>query len=345
MPIVQKPGSPFLWYDFRIAGVRYRGSTKQTSKQKAQQVEAALITQISLGQRSGVRAKAPLLQEFASVFLRETNASRLASATKAYYRNGWKLLAGQDVSKMRLDAITGRVADTIKSPGSGSNLNMALRTLSAILSSAVEHNLITARPRIRMAAENRRHRLISELEEAMILSKAGLSLHDVFLLVFDTGMRPSEATGLAWEHVDFVRGAILVVKGKTKSARRYLSMTTRVMEMMKDRAQLAGAWVFPSPIRAGEHIHARCISTAFTQLKVKLGLPNDLVLYSARHTFGTDFMNLSRDLVKTSRTMGHANVGITQRYLHPEAADVGTLMDTRNVNRGHNLGHTNGTVQ
>jgi hypothetical protein len=43
--------------------------------------------------------------------------------------------------------------------------------------------------------------------------------------------------------------------------------------------------------------------------------------------------------------MGHANVGITQRYLHPEAADVGTLMDTRNVNRGHNLGHTNGTVQ
>jgi integrase len=47
-------------------------------------------------------------------------------------------------------------------------------------------------------------------------------------------------------------------------------------------------------------------------------LPDGLVIYSARHTFGTQVLAASGDLAATMKVMGHRDVKTTMRYQHPQ---------------------------
>ncbi len=208
-----------------------------------------------------------------------------------------------------------------------------------MLSLAAEKQIISSSPRFELAKEVRRERLIDSNEEALILAKGNPTVRDVFMLVMDTGIRPGEAAALAWSSVDLIHRSIQVIEGKTKNARRKLPMTTRVLEMLKARAALSEQWVFPG--RKG-HIAARSVIGMFSQLKNEIGLPADLVLYSARHTFATDFQEAFGDLTKTSKQLGHGATAITERYVHAKTSDTATAMDERNRARliGHTPSHT-----
>lgn len=338
MPLFRKKGSPFWWADIRIAGMpRHRESTKQTSKTKAAQYEASRIHQLSTGQHTGIRTKAPHLRDFAVTFLEYVSKSRLEENTKQYYRSGWLLLKNERIAGMRLDAITNGDAAVLQIPGSGSNVNQGLRTLKRMLSIAEEMSLIFKTPRIRLAKENQRETLISPEQETAMLKNAGPTLHDALILILDTGMRPGEVAALRWENVDFVRGVILVTRGKTRQSRRHLPMSTRVVEVLKARAKITTDYLFPSQRQA--HLNASSIGDNFRQLKRRLGLPASLVLYCARHTFATDFMDETGDITKTSKTLGHTKITTASRYVHPEIAALGAIMDSRNEKR-HNFGHS-----
>lgn len=340
MALYKKEGSPFWWADIRMDGRRHRVSTKQKVKGAARTFETALIQKLSTGE--GVRGRAPVLREYAERFLAYVDKSRLEEPTKSYYHKGWRLMKNQDIAGKRIDAISTSDAAVLQIPGSGSNVNMALRTLKRMLSVAEEMKLIHRSPRIKLAKENGRERLISAEEEKLILANAGPTLRDVFLLIFDTGMRPSEACRLRWEDVDFVRGVILVVRGKSKQARRHLPMSSRLLEMLKERAKLDSEVLFPS--QRGISIQASSVGDSFRDLRRSLGISEDVVLYCARHTFATDFMDQTGDLSKTQKTLGHNKITTTTRYLHPGVADLGSIMDARNEKR-HNPGHSEATIQ
>lgn len=351
MPLFKKPKSPYWWADISVDGKRHRVSTKQTTKIKAQHAEAQIIHDLSTGARM-LRAKPPLLRQFAERFKQHIAASRLEPKTKLYYLNGWRMLADLDIAGMRLDAITTGAASVLKLPGSGSNANCALRTLRRMLSIAVEENVIQRAPRIRLAKEKRRELTISAETEGQILEAMPKTPHDAFLLVLDAGMRPGEVVALEWPRVDFDRGVILVAAGKTPRARRHLAMTTRVRAMLlerwaaKKKADEKGrgsVWVFPSSRTKSGHIRASSLSMFFGRTKRKLGLPADMVLYSARHTFATDIMEATGDISKVGKTLGHGSLGITSRYLHPEVAKVGEIMDARNDARRKKFGTLQGT--
>lgn len=328
MALFKKEGSPFWWADIRMDGRRVRVSTKQKVKGAARTFESALIQQLSSGE--GVRGKSPVLRDFAVRFLTYVEKSRLEEPTKQYYRSGWRLMKNQDIAGKRIDSITRSDAAVMQIPGSGSNVNMALRTLKRMLSIAEEDGLIRRSPRIKLAKENGRERLINAEEERLILANAGPTLRDVFLLILDTGMRPSEACRLRWEDVDFVRGVALIVRGKTKLSRRKLSLSSRVLEMLKERAKNGSEMVFPTK---GGHLQATTVGDAFRTLRRALGISEDVVLYSARHTFATTLQDETGDLSKTQKTMGHGSITMTTRYLHPAVADLGAIMDARNEKR------------
>ena len=334
--------------DVRVAGTRYRESTKQTAKTKAAQYMAGRIHELASGNpsQSGVRERAPYLRDFAARFIKHVESSRLSDETKTYYRSGWRLMRELPIAGMRIDAITTATAAVLPIPGSGSNVNCALRTLKRMLSIAADENIILRSPRIRLAKERERERLISADEEALLLENAAPNLRDAFMLIFDTGMRPGEACRLRWESVDFVRGVILITHGKSKQARRHLPMSSRLRAMLIERAKSGSEWVFPSPTGAG-HLTPANVSDRFRDLKRRLKLSEEIVLYCARHTFATDFMEATGDLSKTSKTLGHGSITITTRYLHPAVANLGAIMDARNLARenGHKNGHSGLMVQ
>lgn len=351
MSLFRKAGSPFWWADIRIDGRRFRVSTKQKTEQKARQAETALINQLSSGQAQdgfGIRKKAPLLREFAQEFLAYVAASRKSEKTKSYYRNGWRMLESRDIANVRINAITPADAEVLGIQGSGSTVNNALRTLRRMLSLAEEKGKIQKVPRILLVEENQRKQLIEADVEALILAKASRTLRDAYMLIADCGIRPSDCVALSWEHVDFVQGDIFIVGGKTgRKAERYVPMSRRVREMLVRRARTAQAWVFESrrPGREGQPLRAGTIVGRFSAFKRKVGLPKAVVLYSARHTFATDLTEATGSLVKTQKALGHTSLTTTARYNHTRSADIARIMDERNAQRGHNLGHSSEMVQ
>ena len=105
MEIFRKKDLRFYWYDFKLRGKRYRRSAKETNKMRAAET-AALRFSEAMGGASLLDRKAPTLQEFSNRFLNWVESATLAEKSKAYYGNGWRLLAMTEITCMRLDQIT-----------------------------------------------------------------------------------------------------------------------------------------------------------------------------------------------------------------------------------------------
>lgn len=58
-----------------------------------------------------------------------------------------------------------------------------------------------------------------------------------------------------------------------------------------------------------------------------------MVFYSARHSFATDMLDRTGNIVLVGKMLGHRSVTTTQRYLHPEMKGMAELVNARNAMR------------
>jgi integrase len=78
----------------------------------------------------------------------------------------------------------------------------------------------------------------------------------------------------------------------------------------------------------------------FREARKAAGLPASLVLYAARHTYGTFVYEATKNLQLVMNSMGHGDVRTTMRYqLHDHLEPVRNAIDQRNQER-HNLRHS-----
>jgi integrase len=89
-------------------------------------------------------------------------------------------------------------------------------------------------------------------------------------------------------------------------------------------------WVFPSKKAPSGHIELSGLEHGFRKLARTLGIPDELKLYCARHTFGTVAMAETRDPGLVREVMGHESLTTTMGYLHPETASIKAVIDRRN---------------
>jgi integrase len=364
MSLFKRGTSKFYSYRFKVRGQVYYGSTKETNIGKARQFEASRMTKIRETGHDPF-AKAPLLSEFAPKFLKhidkQAEATNLAPKTVLSYKNGCRLLTATDVWGMRLDQIGRAEASELSFPGSGSNANQALRTLRRLLSYAEECRILRAVPRIDLREEHGRDRVLEPWMEALILEHASPVLRDVITIMLDCGMRPEEVARMEWEHVRWNENTILVTRGKSFSARRLVGLTERMREILSLRGELAAKaaasqdtegmastprnskYVFPSmggkskrASKCGHHLSSSFDKAFTTAVKhankrSQMQLPDDIVLYSARHTFATNFLRAGGDIGQLCRLMGHSDIRTTQKYLHlVEAGSTAAIMDGHN---------------
>jgi integrase len=89
-------------------------------------------------------------------------------------------------------------------------------------------------------------------------------------------------------------------------------------------------WVFPSKKSRSGHIGLSGLEHAFRNAARKLGIPDALKLYCARHTFGTVAMAETRNPGLVKEVMGHESLTTTMGYLHPETAQIKVVIDRWN---------------
>jgi integrase len=160
-----------------------------------------------------------------------------------------------------------------------------------------------------------RMHVLSDAEEKLYFTRTRGVLHDVGRLLILQGCRPEEIYSLKAENVDLVLGVVHIRRGKTKAARRTLTLTSESKLILARRLDGKSTWIFPSPRKPGMHIskldgsHNRVLETT--------GL--SFVLYDLRHTFATRMAQSGVDLPTLAAILGHSSIRCVLRYVHPTA--------------------------
>src|SRR3989442_6658683 len=95
-----------VWhYSFYWGGRRYRGSTKQMQRTKAERIQAEAMAKVREQPNVRLTGRTPLLRELAPRFLAWVGAADIEPKTKAYYRNGWRLQSQTRIATVRLIVI------------------------------------------------------------------------------------------------------------------------------------------------------------------------------------------------------------------------------------------------
>ena len=314
-------------YDFTVFGRRYRGSTHKSDIAAARRFERDLIGKTEQGLEPKTIRRIPALREAAERFLALVDASDLAPKTKKYYHNGWRLLERQEISSMLVSHVSEDAISLLRFPGGNSNANNALRTLRRIFGKCVSWGYIPRVPKAKLKKEMRREKLLDDVAEAKLMPFLRQPLKDILVIVRDTGMRNvSEVCRMRIEHIDWHNRVIFNPKGKTPEARRSVPMSDRVLDLLMTRCacKIAG-WVFPS--ERSKTGHLTWINQQFARARAKAGLPKDLVMYCARHDFGTYALSRTGNLAAVMKTMGHKDVKTAMQYQHPELEIVRAALD------------------
>jgi integrase len=317
------------WYHFNFNGQHIQESTKQGNPRIARQIEAARKTALAKGE-AGIadRKAAPSLNVFAQRFM---DSIQVRSAGKPrtiefYAQQLARLLDFEPLANARLSSIDEALVESFvqhrSAQVSAASVNRALATLRRLLRLAQEWRVIDRVPRIRMlTGERNREFVLSYAQESRYLESAPQPLRDVALLILDTGLRVGEALAIQWAdvHLEPANGSrfgyIHIRSGKTSNAKRNVSITSRVRDMLAARQSPKSAFVFPGGKSAT--ILVSSLDHAHSRIRRALKLPQGFVLHSLRHTFLTRLGLAGVEAFTIMKLAGHSSVTISQRYVHP----------------------------
>jgi integrase len=328
--LLSKKDSKYYWYDFTVAGRRYRGSTKQTNGKRAAAIAAIKMSRVLEG-KDPLPKKAPTLEKFSQRFLEWVKGAKLEAKTKTYYTDGWRLLSKTPVTQLLLDQITAEEIDKLTFSGAASNANCALRTLRRMLHKAEEWKLVRQAVKFKLLKEYGRTLRLDDEAEAKLLAAADKLVKrgewnekvrslfgDIVMLVRDTGMRNErELYRVRIENINWKEMVIFVPDSKTPDGRRLVPMSDRVVSLVKARCgRRKEGWVFTSKRAASGHLTT--IARRFREARTEAKLPRSLVLYCGRHDYGTRILKHTGNLAVVMKAMGHKDVKTAMQYQHPE---------------------------
>jgi integrase len=242
---IYKRGNVY-WYKFFFSNRRYQCSTKQGNPRVARQIEAAHKTQLAK-REVGIETpkKVETLREFGPRFMNEI---RVHCAGKPRTIAFWeqkltRLLEFTPLAEAALNTIskasTANYVQSRHGKVAVATINRELATLRRILYLAHDWNEIAAVPRIKMLkGEKSREFVLSHQQERIYLETAPQPLKDVAILLLETGLRLGEALVLKWTDIELDAangkklGYLFVREGKSKNARRHVSLTPRAQEML-----------------------------------------------------------------------------------------------------------------
>jgi integrase len=205
-----------------------------------------------------------------------------------------------------------------------------------MLYKAEEWKLIARAPKVKLMKEYGRSLRLDDDAERKLLAAAAICewrkrtsdlFREIVILMRDTGMRNQrELYRMRIENLDWENRLIFVPDSKTPEGRRLVPMSKRVFEILRQRScSKQEGWVFPSA--RSESGHNRSIDRLFRQARTKAGLPKELVLYCARHDYGTRILMRTGNLAAVMKTMGHRDVKTAMHYQHPELEIVRAALD------------------
>ena len=344
--MIYKPkNSRYYFAKFVWKGQLIRKSTRAADKKTARTIEGSMRAELARGNWGVLEKKpAPTLAEFLKQdfepFIKTEHQAK--PNTLDYYQQGVKKLKASELASLRLDQITSQHVNAyIAQHGhfEECTINRDLRSLRRALNLAAEWGKLDKAPKVALAkGENRRERVLTDLEADTYLAACPQPWKDVATVMLGSGACPGELYELRWENVllNGSGGMFQILKGKTRARRRLLPMVPAVYEAFKARHEAQGrpfeGWVFPTGSRSGhmeessaKQWHAKALA-ALQKAHEERPKENPEVRpfepYCLRHTALTNLAAAGCDAFNLARIAGHSRITTTERYIHPQAEAI-----------------------
>ena len=156
----------------------------------------------------------------------------------------------------------------------------------------------------------------------------GLRDRAILELLYSSGLRVSELTGLDWDQLDADAGLVRVLgKGRKERVVPVGRPALRAIEGYRAAAASAG---WPAARGAvfrnarGGRLTSRSVGRLVDQHVLASGTTTKATPHALRHTFATHLLGAGADLRAIQELLGHASLSTTQRYTH---VDLRRLME------------------
>lgn len=173
-------------------------------------------------------------------------------------------------------------------------------------------------------------RLLGGIQGAGILTARDRAVLEV---LYSTGVRVSELTGLHWNDVDFQLGIIRVMGKGSKE--RIVPIGKIALDALKaygaeqtlkwKRAANGETPVFLN--HRGNRITTRSVARIVEKYLKAADIPVRMGPHGLRHTFATHLLNGGADLRVIQELLGHASLSTTQRYTHVNLDQLTAVYD------------------
>ena len=349
--MARKPsGKPWLhgasgWWCATIAGKRKK--LDKDYKAACRKLKARL-TAAKRGDTSGREWLEATFSELADEYLDYIQATKKPASYRAFRYGilralrivGTKLRVCE-FRKLHLARIEQEMAKGEYSP---TTIKDTITTVQQVFNWAVEQELLDSSPvpRYRKPRARRRTRIISPEEFRALLKQSDRSFRRFLVALRLTGCRPGELRSLVWEWVDLERGLWIIPEHKTITRQR--EPRPRIIPLPRTILMMC-RWLARKPHEPGDHVFLNrcgrpytkdCLVTTMDRIRERAGLGNKggerIVLYSARHTYGTDGVGKVSD-IELAELMGHTEPRMTHRYVHLKVEHLQDIQ--RRVQGGH----------
>lgn len=164
--------------------------------------------------------------------------------------------------------------------------------------------------------------VLSRQEIIRLLKAPALLKHRVlFAVVYDCGLRISEAINLKISDVDFDRKQVHIRQSKCKKD-RYVPISDLALRGVSRYLDTTNPkeWLFNGKTR-GEQISREGIRHALRSALSKAGIKKGVCVHTLRHSYATHLIEMGLNIVTLKDQMGHSRIETTMMYLHIAQSD------------------------
>lgn len=140
----------------------------------------------------------------------------------------------------------------------------------------------------------------------------------IFMLIYGSGLRISEATNLRIEDVDSKNMRLFVRNGKGERE-RYTVLPEKSLEMLRKYYEMykpnhKEGYLFLN--EEGNPLKVERLRVFFRKYRRKAGISEDFIVHSLRHSFATKLVEEGVPLVQVKELLGHSCIRSTMTYVH-----------------------------
>jgi integrase len=318
MPVKKREESPFWQYEFKIGGRRFRGSTGEVSKRKAEAVEKVRKREVKDAYASGDSGADLTLADASLAYWNDSKRS----STEQYQlvrladHFGEAVPLSQITHDMVRDYAAVAHARPSKRGGRPSNatvnreIELLRRVMLRVKRQVRLHGIDWSE--IKRRETKGRTRVLTDLEEGRLLHELIDYLKAPFRFSLLTGLRSDNVFSLDWRQVSLEDARIdLTVKGGKPHT---VALSDEAVAILSNLGRKTKGPVFTNA--EGEKIVTA--KTAWTGARRRAKVA-DLRWHDLRHTAASRMVAAGADISEVKDILGHENIATTSRYVHASA--------------------------